>query len=167
MRLIYYFFYLLKFVFLLINHLKKYSDKSYYKIKYGINTGFICGSNVDIYGSGIIDVGSSSYIGNNSSIQISDGFFVIIGNNVSISHNVRIYTSGRNTKMYYCSNNKAIAKYKYGNVEIGDNVWIGANVVITHNVKICSNVVIGANSIVVSDISSSGVYGGVPIRKLK
>lgn len=50
---------------------------------------------------------------------------------------------------------------------IGRNVMVGAGAKIIGQVKIGNNVVIGANAVVVKDISSNCIVGGVPARVLK
>lgn len=53
-----------------------------------------------------------------------------------------------------------------GTVEIGENTWIGSRSVISNNISITNNCIIGAGSVVIRDIKYSGVYVGVPIRRL-
>lgn len=48
---------------------------------------------------------------------------------------------------------------------VSSNVSIGSNTTILP-VNICSNVVIGAGSVVVKDISESGIYSGNPAKKI-
>lgn len=50
---------------------------------------------------------------------------------------------------------------------IGDNVFISTGVKIIGGVTIGDNVVIGANSVVVKDIPSNAIVGGVPAKILK
>ncbi len=57
-------------------------------------------------------------------------------------------------------------KTKYGTV-IGENVYIGACTKIAAGTKICEDVIIGANSFVNKDITSSGVYVGNPVKKIR
>ena len=52
-------------------------------------------------------------------------------------------------------------------VEIGNNVWLGNGVSILKGVKIANGVVIAANSVVTSSITSTGVYGGVPAKRIQ
>ena len=90
-------------------------------------------------------------------------YYVKIGRNCRISHNVRIYT----TTLYAEEFIKGNKVYKYSNVEIGDNCWIGANVFINPGVKIGDFVVIGANSVVTKDIPSYSIAVGCPARVIK
>jgi serine acetyltransferase len=50
---------------------------------------------------------------------------------------------------------------------IGDCVYIGTNAVIREGVHICDGVTIGAGAVVLNDITESGVYAGVPAKKIK
>jgi sugar O-acyltransferase (sialic acid O-acetyltransferase NeuD family) len=54
-----------------------------------------------------------------------------------------------------------------GNCNIGDEVYFGTNSSVREKIKICSNVIIGLNSGVVSNINESGVYVGLPVKKIK
>lgn len=54
-----------------------------------------------------------------------------------------------------------------GGVRIGNSVNIGSNAVIRDKITVCDNVTIGAGSVVVKDITESGVYVGNPAKKIK
>ena len=51
--------------------------------------------------------------------------------------------------------------------QLGDNVVIGANSVVVGPVDICDNVLIAAMSLVNRSITEPGLYGGIPVRKLR
>lgn len=51
-----------------------------------------------------------------------------------------------------------------GTVEIGKSTWLGIGCTINNNIRICDHCMIGAGAVVVSDISESGVYIGVPAK---
>jgi sugar O-acyltransferase (sialic acid O-acetyltransferase NeuD family) len=53
-----------------------------------------------------------------------------------------------------------------GDCEIGDTVYIGTNSSIREKIKIGNDVIIGLNSGVVKNISNSGTYVGVPVKKI-
>lgn len=68
-----------------------------------------------------------------------------IGEGVEFGPNVLVYDHDHDfrTKGGIKAN-----KYKYGTVEIGNNVWIGANSVILRGTKIGDNSVVGAGSVI-------------------
>ena len=53
-----------------------------------------------------------------------------------------------------------------GTVHIGDSVYMGTNSAIIDKLSVTNNVVIGAGAAVVKNITESGVYIGVPAKKL-
>lgn len=55
----------------------------------------------------------------------------------------------------------------FGQIKVGDNVFIGRGCTILPGAKIHDNVVIGAGSVVVGELESNYVYAGVPARKIK
>ena len=137
-----------------------------YKKKYNIHKSFIFnGVDIEFYGEGDITIGKNSYIGNRSSIASAKGQKVFIGDNCSISHNVRMYTKNRNP--IDIINNEVVVSYLNGDISIGNNTWIGANVFINQGVNIGSNVVIGANSFVNKDIPSNSIVSGTPTKIIK
>lgn len=79
-----------------------------------------------------------------------------IGSNVCISTNCKIlaHDAAYSSKGYT----------KIGTVTIGDNVFIGSGTTVLCNTHIGDNVIIGAKSLVVGEIKSNGVYGGVPAK---
>ena len=68
-----------------------------------------------------------------------------IGNGVEFGPNVFIYDHDHDFRIPGGIKKK---KYKYGNVEIGDNCWIGANTVILRNTKLGANCVVAAGSVI-------------------
>ncbi|KAA0548637.1 acetyltransferase [Bacillus sp. BGMRC 2118] len=54
-----------------------------------------------------------------------------------------------------------------GTVNIGRGTWLGIGSIVSNNVKITSECIFGAGSVVVKDINESGVYVGVPVRRIK
>ena len=53
-----------------------------------------------------------------------------------------------------------------GNCIIGNNVYLGTNAVIREGVKIVDNCIIGAGAVVLKDIRESGIYVGLPAKKI-
>lgn len=123
------------------------------------------GENILFYGKGNISCGKDSYIGSYSTIQAFDNYNVIIGDNCSISHNVRIYTSSHKADQNL--NNKNIKERKSGDVIINNGVWIGANVFINPGVTIGENTIIGSNSVVTKNMEPHAIYGGIPAKLIR
>ena len=149
-----------KIIFIIVDKLLKI-HQSYiyieYRKKYNISKSFrFNGEKILFYGKGKITIGENSYIGNYSTIEAKEGYEVTIGNNTSISHNVRIYTSSKLTNQDFNNKNK---KFQSNNVNIGNGVWIGVN--------IGDGAVVGANSVVNKDIKENTICGGVPVKFIK
>jgi len=53
-----------------------------------------------------------------------------------------------------------------GTVTVGEMTHIGVGACVKNNINIASNCTIGAGAVVVKDISESGTYIGVPVRKM-
>lgn len=54
-----------------------------------------------------------------------------------------------------------------GDVKIGSTSFIGSGVVISNQIEVTSNVIVGAGGVVVEDITETGTYVGVPVKKIK
>lgn len=138
----------------------------YFRRRYNIRTNF-CFDGVDIriYGDGEVELGNNSYIGNYSTLQLTSGYKIIVGDNCQISHNVRMYTSSADPDQDFTKTKTK--PEKKGDIIIGDGVWIGANVFINPGIKIGNNAVIGANSMVTKDVADNAIVGGVPAKLLR
>lgn len=53
-----------------------------------------------------------------------------------------------------------------GTVKVGKGTWLGIGSVVSNNVNICSGCKVGAGAVVVKDITESGTYVGVPVRRV-
>lgn len=149
-------------------------------IKYCINSGV----KFWIHSGGECDIGEKTWFSENSIIECDGGslvlgtnnFFnsncrivstesIIIGNNNVFGPNVIIVDHDHkfdNPSMLICKQG-----FNHSSVVIGSNIWVGGNVTICRGVTICDRVVIGANSVVTKPITVSGVYAGIPARKIK
>ncbi|MDP1844451.1 MAG: acyltransferase [Sediminibacterium sp.] len=136
-----------------------------YRHKYQISPTFrFNGTNVNFLSDGQIICGDNSYIGENSSIQASPGYKVVIGKGCMISHNVRFYTTSAIPDQDFSIEP---LKEKSGDIIIGDYVWIGTNVLINPDITIGDNSVIGANSVVTRNVESNTIVGGVPAKLIR
>ncbi len=61
----------------------------------------------------------------------------------------------------------SVGAHVAGTVTIGENTCIGAGATVINNVNICGGCTIGAGSVVVKDITETGTYIGVPVKRLK
>lgn len=86
---------------------------------------------------------------------------VIIGNDVGLSPEVTILTHG--------SWLSVLDGYpvSFASVELGNKVWLGYRVVVNPGVRISSEIIVGTNSLVVKDLKTIGIYGGVPARFMR
>lgn len=133
--------------------------------KYDIHPSFrFNGRFIEMYGLGRIKIEKNSYIGSFSTLQADHGCILRIGEGCMISHNVRIYTSTASPDQDLSQRPHVT---KYGNVEIGNYVWIGANTFINPGVRIGDNSVVGANSVVTKDIKENTIVGGVPAKLIR
>lgn len=123
-----------------------------------------------------ISVGLNTYgLGSQTVLLFRDDDRVIIGSYCSIAFGVTIIASGEH-------NFKGVANYPFrarffgdgdrdtyskGRVEIGNDVWIGARATILSGVRIGDGAVIGAGAVVVNDVPSYAIVGGVPARVIK
>lgn len=138
----------------------------YFKKRYNITSNFeFNGTDIRIYGVGELKLGNNSYIGSYSTIQLTKGRKVVIGDYCQISHNVRIYTSTADPNQDFTI--KKIKPPKTGNITIGNGVWIGANVFINPGINIGDNSVLGANSMITKDVPPNAIVGGVPAKLIR
>lgn len=54
-----------------------------------------------------------------------------------------------------------------GTVKVGKGSWLGIRSVVSNNINITSGCIVGAGAVVVRDINESGIYIGVPAKKLE
>ena len=97
----------------------------------------------------------------NDYVYINAAHGISLGENVSISAGAKLIS----LKLDYVTG----GQYEHVGeaISIGNNVQIGAGAIILPGVSVCSNVIVGAGCIVSKSISESGVYIGVPARKIR
>ncbi len=108
-------------------------------------------------------------------IRVGDNFYahfgcvildqapVLIGNNVSLSPGVHIYTAFRPLDLQ----SRGTALERGSRVSIGNNVWIGGSAVINPGVTIGDNTVIGSGSVVTKPVPANVVAAGNPCRIIR
>ena len=106
-----------------------------------------------------IEVGEGSFIGSNSILttNIKLGKHALLNRGNHIGHDCEIGD-------YFSAMPCAIVG---GNVSIGKKVYMGSCSNIREKIKIIANTTIGMNAAVVKNITESGIYVGVPAKKIK
>lgn len=85
---------------------------------------------------------------------------IIIGNNVTITDDVKILT-------HYLDPTHKGRHFTYGKVQIDDDVFIGIGAIICNSVRIGKGAIIGAGSVVTKDIPPYEVWAGNPAHFIK
>jgi len=117
-----------------------------------------CVQRVRFFGFGSLIIGNNSVI--NSGCYLDNRRGIIIGNNVVIAHDTKIYTLGHDV-------NDPSFKTKGGKVVIEDYVIIFSNVLIMPGVRIKKGAVILPGSVVTKDVEEMMITGGNPARPVK
>ena len=106
-----------------------------------------------------IEIGDGSFIGAYSILttNIKMGKHCILNRGNHIGHDCVIGD-------YFSAMPGAIVS---GNVTVGDNVYLGNNSSIREKISVCDSLIIGTNCSVVKNINYSGVYVGVPAKKIR
>jgi maltose O-acetyltransferase len=154
------------YLFDLLN--RAYHNYTYqnYRKKYSLSDDFYFnGDGILMYGEGKISIANGSYIGRYSRIQASKDYSVTIGKNCRIGPFFQVWTQTSNVDSDFSEPSKVITKF--GDIIIGDAVWIGTSVVISPGVKVGNNSIIGANSVVTRDVPDFAIVGGVPAKLIR
>ncbi len=112
-------------------------------------------------GNGKISIGDHSGF---SSVVLSARESIIIGSNVKVGGNVRIFDHNYhslNFKKRRCPADDQ-ADCRGRSVKIGDDVFIGTNAIILKGVTVGDRAVIGAGSVVSCDVPADEIWGGNP-----
>lgn len=111
---------------------------------------------------GTIEIGQDVSINSKSFINGCGG--VSIGNNTRIGTQSIIIASNHKFGEPDLLVKDAITKL---GVNLGENIWLGARVTVLDGVVIPNDSVIGACSLVSKPLPESGVYVGIPAKKIK
>lgn len=143
-----------------MSHLVDPSRYFYWKLffkKLGKNVKFY--GEIKVYGPNNITIGDNSSL--NMYVYLDAALSpIIIGNNVTISPNVMLFTGGL---LYEARTKKHFGK----GIIIEDNVWIASGAIILSDVKIGKNSVIGAGAVITKDVPPNSVAVGVPAKVIK
>ena len=124
-------------------------------VKIDTNTRIVAARN------GLIKIDEDSVIGPftimNGGGNISIGKKVIFAKNISINANDHKYEKFDNIRDQ---------GFVYGDVVIGDDVWLGANVCVNKGVTIKKGSIVGANAVVTKDTDPYSINVGVPSKKI-
>jgi sugar O-acyltransferase (sialic acid O-acetyltransferase NeuD family) len=106
-----------------------------------------------------VEIGEGTYIGPYSILttNIKLGNHCILNRVVQIGHDSTIGD-------FFSAMPGSIVS---GNCEIGDSVYLGSNSSVREKSKITDDVIVGLNSGVVKNITESGTYVGIPVKKIK
>jgi sugar O-acyltransferase (sialic acid O-acetyltransferase NeuD family) len=106
-----------------------------------------------------IEIGDGSFIGANTILttNIKLGKHTILNRGVQIGHDCQIGN-------FFSAMPGVVVS---GNVKINDFVYMGNNSSIREKLFVGGSVTIGMNGAVVKSIKEPGIYGGVPVKKIK
>lgn len=134
-----------------------------------------------------ISIGDNVYIGRNTIIYTKNGN-IRIGNNVNISSNCQIFSSGDleigdgtmiaafcyllNGGNYDTAKDAPLFTKQSGNISkgptsIGTNCWLAAHSTITDGVSLGDHCVVGAGSVVLKNIPDNTLCVGTPARAIR
>lgn len=107
-------------------------------------------------------IGDNTHIFSN--LSSGEPFLVEIGNNVTISTDVKLITHDACPGALL---GRDIASDFFGRIIIGDHTFIGTGAIILPGVTIGEKCVIGAGSVVTKSIPPEQVWGGCPAKFIK
>lgn len=108
-----------------------------------------------------ISIGDNTYIGEGTRIRGR----VKIGNDVLIAQDVHIVAFN-----HYYKNARIPIRLQgedFGEIIIGNDVWIGVNAIILNNVVIGNHAIVAAGAVVARNVPPWAIVGGVPAKVIK
>ena len=122
----------------------------------------ICENCIIAIGKAEIEIGNNGFIGVGTYINASYGN-VKIGNGVAIAPFCKLFTFSH----HYSLEKSVRESFYYKDVVIGNDVLIGSNSVILPGVTIGDGAIIAAGSVVIRDVESNSIVGGIPAKIIK
>lgn len=143
-------------------------------IRIGMNS-VVLGELAVLTETGLIDLGTNSYIGPGSRIMAFEK--IQIGDRVQISHDVNIYDNNSHSisaskrfahmqSILRSGHPKSVDNVPSAPVVIEDDAWIGFGSIILKGVRIGKGAVIGAGSVITKDVPPFKVVVGSPQREI-
>lgn len=120
-------------------------------------------SNVCIYNAQNLVMGECVTLNDNSYVECAGG--IEIGSNVMIGHGVSILSNSHKFDTTEITMN--MQGEKFGEIKIGNDVWIGAKATVLMGVTIGEGAVIGAHALVNRNVEPYEVVAGVPARHIR
>lgn len=102
-----------------------------------------------------LQIGNHSHINRNCLLDARG--FIVIGDNVSVSHNVSIITGSHDI---HSKNFQA----RFLPIKINNHAWIGANAILLQNITIGEGAVVCAGAVVSKDVKPFSIVAGVPAK---
>lgn len=144
-------------------------------------SGRFSGKNIELYGPLLLSHGFDIFCVDSenicSRIKINSGYVgrnfhcvsageMVFGNDILIANNVFISNCGHGTDLNGIPFIRQNLKY-YGQIIIGQNVWIGEGSQVIGSLEIGDNVIIGNNEIVNISIPSNSIFKNGTIHERK
>lgn len=107
-----------------------------------------------------VRIGKGCHIGGGNIFDSIRPDLITIGDHTTISTRCIILS-------HFVHQKKGHREWSYGEVIIGNNVFLGANVIICQPVTVGDNSAIAAGAVVTKDIPAGEIWGGVPAKFIK
>lgn len=140
-----------------INHIPIYILRKIYYLICGMQIGKKTRIDLNQYfiAASQFKIGNNCHINHNCFIDARGG--ILIHDNVSISHYVKLVTGSHNI-------NSKNFEGEFSSIEIGDNAWIGINAIILQGVRIGKGAVVCAGAIVTKNVGDFEIVAGIPAK---